>query len=104
MPGNVRAGQRIDLCIHDAYGYDPSAHKVAYNECVSLMFIARRASQPIIPKSAIEFCDLLPTTNFVLNLKATITLNEKRAVIFFSEKINNMKGDIYDTQFDGTFM
>ena len=67
------------------------------------MFRARRASQPIIPISAIEFCDLLPTTNFALNLKATITLDEKRAVIFFSEKIHSMMGDIYDIQFDGTF-
>ena len=88
---------------NDTTRADPSAHKVTYKECESLMFRARRTSQPIIPKSAIEFCDLLPTTNFALNLKATITLGDRIAVIFFSEKIHIMIGDISDIQFDGTF-
>ena len=88
---------------NDTTRADPSAHKVTYKECESLMFRARRTSQPIIPKSAIEFCDLLPTTNFALNLKATITLSDRIAVIFFSEKIHIMIGDISDIQFDGTF-
>ena len=30
---SFRAARRIDLCIQDAYGYDPSAHEVAYKEC-----------------------------------------------------------------------
>ena len=82
---------------------DPSAHKVTFKECESLMFRARRTSQPIIPKSAMEFCEKLPSTNFALNFKAAIILDERIAVIFLSEKIHNMIGDICDIQFDGTF-
>ena len=78
---------------------DPSAHKVTFKECESLMFIARRTSQPIIPKSAMEFCEQLPSTNFALNFKAAIILDGRIAVIFFSEKIHNMIGDICN----GTF-
>ena len=67
------------------------------------MFRARRSSQPTIPKSAIAFCEQLPTTNFAMNFRATITLDERIAVIFFSEKIYNVIGDIINIQFDGTF-
>ena len=67
------------------------------------MFRARRTSQPIILKSAMEFCEQLPSTNFAVNFKTAIILEERIAVIFFSEKIHNMIGDICDIQFDCTF-
>ena len=38
------------------------------------MFRARRGSQPTIPKTAIQFCDQLPTTNFAIHLKAIVVL------------------------------
>ena len=45
--------------LRDLFNYitrsDPSAHKVTFKEYESLMFRARRTSQPIIPKSAMEF-------------------------------------------------
>ena len=67
------------------------------------MFRARRSSQPTTPKSAIAFCEQLPTTNFAMNFRATIILDERIAVIFFSEKIYNMIGDINNIQFDDMF-
>ena len=79
---------------------DPSAHKVTFKECEFLMFRARGTSQPIIPKSAMEFCEQLPSTNLALNFKAAIILDERITVIFFSEKIHTMIGDICDIQFD----
>ena len=50
------------------------------------MYKTRYASQPKVPISVIEFCEMLPTTNFAVNLKATIKLDKRIAVIFFSEK------------------
>ena len=65
---------------------NPSAHKVTFKECESLMFRARRTSQPKIPKSAVEFCEQIPSTNFALNFKAAIILDEIVAVIFSQKK------------------
>ena len=67
------------------------------------MFRAKRASQPKIPQIAIQFFDQLPTTNFAIHLKASVILSEHIAVIFFSENICEVLGDISDIQFDGTF-
>ena len=83
--------------------FDPSAHEVTFKECESMMFRARRTSQPKIPLTAIQFRDQLPTTNFSIHLKASIILDERIAVIFFSEKLYDILGDISDIQFDGTF-
>lgn len=46
---------------------------------------------------------MLPTTNFAVNLKAIIKLDERVAVIFFSEKIYEVMADVHDIQYDGTF-
>ena len=69
--GNLR-----DL-FNDVTRSDPVAHRITFKECESLMFRARRSSQPTIPKSAIAFCEQLPTTNFAMNFRATITLDEE---------------------------
>ena len=47
------------------------------------MFQARKILQPMIPQSAAEFCEVLPTTTFAVNLKATINVDGRVAVIFF---------------------
>ena len=83
--------------------FDPSAHEVTFKECESMMFRARRISQPKIPLTAIQFCDQFPTTNFSIHLKASIILDERIAVLFFSEKLYDILGDISDIQFDCTF-
>ena len=82
---------------------DPAAHQITFKECESLMYRARCASQPKIPMSVSEFCEMLPTTSFAINLKATIKLDERVAVIFFSEKIYEIMADVHDIQYDGTF-
>ena len=50
-----------------------------------------------------EFCEMLPTTSFAINFKATIKLEERVAVIFFTEKIYEIIADVHDIQYDGTF-
>ena len=62
--------------------FDPSAHLVTFKGCESMMFRARRAIQPTIPQTSIEFCDQLPTTNFAIHLKAIVILHERIAVFF----------------------
>ena len=67
--------------------FDPSAHLVTFEGCESIMFRARRASQPTIPHTAMEFYNQLPTKNFAIHLKASVIFDERITVIFFSEKI-----------------
>ena len=57
----------------------------------------------MIPKSAGEFCEILPTTTFAINLKVTINLEDRIAVILFSDKLYDLLADITNIQFDGTF-
>ena len=48
------------------------------------------------------FCQVLPTTNFAVNLKATVIVDGRIAVIFFSDKLYDLS-QISRIQFDGTF-
>ena len=82
---------------------DPSGTQVTFKECESSMFRARKLLQPKIPASASEFCQQLPETSFALHLKATITLENRIAIIFFSDHIYEFVNDISSIQFDGTF-
>ena len=67
------------------------------------MFLAGKLLQPKIPASASEFCQQLPETSFALHLKATITLENRIAIIFFSDHIYEFVNSISSIQFDGTF-
>ena len=82
---------------------DPSGTQVTFKECESSMFRARRLLQPKIHASASEFCQQLPETSFALHLKATITLENRIAIIFFSDHIYEFVNNISSIQFDGTF-
>ena len=88
---------------NDVTRTDPAAHQITFKECESLMYRARCASQPKIPTSVSEFCEMLSTTSFAINLKATIKLEERVAIIFFSEKITKIMADVHDSQYDSTF-
>ena len=41
---------------------DPFASEVSFREVESSMYHARRMLQPMIPLTASQFCDMLPTT------------------------------------------
>ena len=47
------------------------------------MFRATKLLQSKIPETAGELCHVLPTTNFVANLKATVIVDGRIAVILF---------------------
>ena len=47
---------------NDVTRADPAAHLITFKECESLMYRAKCASQPKIPMSVSEFCEMLPTT------------------------------------------
>ena len=57
----------------------------------------------MISKSAGEFCEILTTTTFAVNIKSTINLEDHIAVILFSDKLYDLLADITNIQFDGTF-
>ena len=63
--------------------FNDVTHQITFKECESLIYRARCNSLPRIPKSVIEFCAKLPTTNFAGNLISTIKLDEW---IYFSLK------------------
>ena len=69
-------GDNIREIFNEVTRTDPAAHQITFKECESLMYRARCASQPKIPMSVSEFCEMIPTTSFAINLKATIKLNE----------------------------
>ena len=88
---------------NDVTRSDPSASQVTFKECESSMFRARKILQPMIPQSASEFSEVLPTATFAVNLKATVIVDGRIAVIFFSDKLYDLLADITNIQFDGTF-
>ena len=67
------------------------------------MFRARKSLQPKIPQSASEFCKQLPARSLELDLKATVVLEDRIAVIFFSDRIYEILADSNKIDFDGTF-
>ena len=87
--------------LNDVTRYDTSAHKTTRSE--SLISSNERITT-YNSKTAIQFCDQLPATNFAIHLKGIVLLGERIAVIFFSETIFEVLGDISDNQFDDTFM
>ena len=82
---------------------DPAGYLVTFRECESSMFRARKSLHPKIPQSASEFCKQLPATTFALHLKATVALEDRIAVIFFSDRIYEILADSNKIDFDGTF-
>ena len=73
--------ENLRTIFNDITRSDPAGILVSFRECGSSMFRARKLLQPNIPKSAQEFCVQLPTANFAANLKATIILGNRIAVI-----------------------
>ena len=87
---------------NDVTRSNPSASQVTFKECESSMFRARKILQPMIPQSASEFSEVLPTTTFAVNHKATVIVDGRIAVIIFSDKLYYLLADITNIQFDGT--
>ena len=81
----------------------PSACDISFTECESSMYRARRKLQPIIPQTASEFCDMLPTSSFGEYYKFSVSCGSHTAVVFYSDKMNDILSEITNIQFDGTF-
>ena len=81
----------------------PSASEVSFPECESAMYRSRRMLQPKIPTSAVEFSEMLDTTSFGKFFRCSVSINNQTAMIFFSDKVQNILPQISNIQFDGTF-
>ncbi|KAI6650563.1 hypothetical protein LOD99_7613 [Oopsacas minuta] len=66
---------------NDVTRSNPSASQVTFKECESSMFRTRKILQPMIPQSASEFSEVLPTTTFAVNHKATVIVDVGRHAI-----------------------
>ena len=82
---------------------NPSASEVTFKERDSSMFRTRKGLYLNIPASALEFSHLLTTTKFAVKFKATVQLEHRKAVIFFSDKLLDIFADISGLHFDGAF-
>ena len=67
------------------------------------MYRARRTLQPIIPQTASEFSDLLPTTTFGEYYKFSVRCGDDVGVVFYSDQMGTLLSEISNIQFDGTF-
>ena len=88
---------------NDVTRNDPSACDISFPQCESSMYRARRKLQPIIPLTASEFCDLLPTTTFGDYYKFSVRCGNDIGVVFYSEQMSTLLSEITNIQFDGTF-
>ena len=88
---------------NDVTRVDPSTSLISFKECESAMFRSRRKLQPNIPATALEFSQLLSTTRYAVNVKASVMLNEGIGMIFFSDKLYDFISDMNDIQFESTF-
>ena len=80
----------------------PSASEVSFPECESAMYRSRRMLQPKIPTNAVEFSEMLATTSFGKFFRCSVSINNQTAMIFFSDKVQNILPQISNIQFDGT--
>ena len=83
---------------------EQSAEDISFKSCESIMYRARRETQPKIPKSALEFSTIIKDClAFNQNFKETVVVGEDCSVIFYSEKIYECLSNATNVYFDGTF-
>ena len=82
---------------------NPCARDISFAECESAMYRARKTSQPKIPRTAIEFQEMLGTTPLGIHFQYSVTSENQTAVVFFSNEIRESIAEATNVQFDGTF-
>ena len=70
---------------------EQSAEDISFKSCESIMYSARRETQPKIAKFALEFFTIIKDClAFNQNFKETVVFGEDCSVIFKSEKSTNV--------------
>ena len=87
----------------DATRNDPCSCKVAFIDCESAMYRARRKTQPIIPLSAFELSEMMSSTTFGKFYQCSVTCGSETGPIFFSKNMISLLADVIHIQFDGIF-
>ena len=82
---------------------DPQACEISFSECESTMFRARKTLEPKIPQTALEFSDMITTTNFGKYYKFSVSVGNEIGVVFISEPMKDFVSQITNIQYDGTF-
>ena len=82
---------------------DPQACEISFSECESTMFRARKTLEPKIPQTALEFSDMITTTNFGKYYKFSVSVGNEIGVVFISEPMKDFLSQITNIQYDGTF-
>ena len=82
---------------------DPQACEISFSECESTMFRARKTLEPKIPQTALEFSDMITTTNFWKYYKFSVSVGNEIGEVFISEPMKDFLSQITNIQYDGTF-
>ena len=67
------------------------------------MFRARKTLEPKIPQTALEFSDMITTTNFWKYYKFSVSVGNEIGEVFISEPMKDFLSQITNIQYDGTF-
>ena len=62
-----------------------------------------RIPEPRIPQTALEFSDMITTTNFAKYYKFHVSVGNEIGVVFFSDPMNDFLSQVTNIQYDGTF-
>ena len=67
------------------------------------MYRARREIEPHIPRTPIEFLEMIPLSHFGFHFKGEIQVGCDVGIVFFSDKMATILSEVEDVYFDGTF-
>ena len=82
---------------------DPAAALVSYRSLEATMYRARREIKPPIPRTPIEFLEMLPSSQFSIYFKGGVQVGCDVGMVFFSDKMATTLSKVEDVYFDGTF-
>ena len=82
---------------------DPAAALVSYKSLEATMYRARREIEPPIPRTPIEFLEMIPLSPFGIYFKGEVQVGCDVEIVFFSDKMSTILSEVEDVYFDGTF-
>ena len=82
---------------------DPAATLVSYKSLEATMYRARREIEPPIPRTPIEFLEMIPLSQFGIYFKGDVQVGCDVGIIFFSDNMATTLSEVEDVYFDGTF-
>ena len=100
---NPANSSRLSKVFKQVVREDPPAVLVSYRSLEATMYRARREIKPPIPRTPIEFLEMLPSSQFSIYFKGGVQVGCDVGMVFFSDKMATTLSKVEDVYFDGTF-